>query len=159
MELFRTVEGVKVSELRHTIETLKRHPGARVYVGTDSQNKKRHTNYVVVIAYRYGHKGAHIIYKKTKVKKIRDRWTRLWKEVEMSLLAANRLKDVGVDIYSIDLDYNKNEFYIDSKGKEKKTGSHNLVSAATGACIGQGYRVSVKPDEQVACKAADHLVR
>lgn len=149
MLLFRTADGNPVSELSHTLKVLRTNPTARIYVGCDSQNKKRYSYYVVVIAYRYGQKGAHYIYSRYRVPKIRDRWSRLWKEVELSKQVADKLRDSGIEIYSIDLDYNK----------DKTAGSHSIVQAATGYCIGSGYRVSVKPEEQVACRAADHLVR
>ena len=40
--------------------------------------------------------------------------------------------------------------------------SHNMVAAARGYVIGMGFKpeqVTVKPEEQVATRSADHIVR
>ena len=43
---------------------------------SDSQNYKNQTTYSVVVAYRLGTNGVHYIYRKVKVEKIKDRWTK-----------------------------------------------------------------------------------
>lgn len=135
----------------------------KIYVGTDSQNKRYSTCYITVIAYRHGNRGADFIYWKENVKKIRpsakvlvsqdlikvEVSRRLWGEVERSLAVAQLLNSGNIPVYCVDLDVN------DKVG----TGSNNLAASGRGYIVGAGFRCSVKPQMLVAAKAADHLVR
>lgn len=134
----------------------------KIYVGCDSQNTKYSTFYVTVIAYRHGNSGAGFIYCKERVKKIslRDKMMakgdhrvavsqRLWGEVERSLEVAKMLRDNNISVHCVDLDLND----------EVGTGSNNLAGAGRGYIVAEGFKCSIKPQEQVASRAADHLVR
>ncbi len=121
----------------------------KIYVGCDSQNKRYNTSYVTVIAYRFGNKGGDFIYTRDNVKKIKERWPRLWGEVERSITIANLLRDNNIPIFCVDLDFNEKEI----------ARSSDMVKAARGFVIGSGYDCTVKPEQQVASRAADHLVR
>lgn len=137
-----------VNELKHARAILFKHPDAIVHVGTDSQNKRRHTVYATVIAFRYGSRGVHYIYHIERTRKIRDKWERLWKEIEMSVGVAEYLTENGIRVDYIDVDYNDSPKHY----------SNRLLGAAKGYCQGMGYRANVKPGDQPACRAADHLV-
>jgi predicted RNase H-related nuclease YkuK (DUF458 family) len=149
MKVFKTEQGSLVDAVKHTVESLNVYRDAKIYVGTDSQNKRYSTTYVTVIAYRYGHRGCHYIYHRQNVKKIRDRWQRLWKEVELSIEIAKMLEENSIKVFCIDLDFNQKEI----------ARSSDMVAAARGYIIGSGFNCTVKPEEQVASRAADHLVR
>ena len=148
--VFRKVTGEPVSDIvNHTIDVLRECPWVEVHVGTDSQNHRRSTVYVTAIAYRYGNRGVHYIYTKQKVKKIRDKWTRLWNEADYSIEVAEWLtKKVSVKI-EIDLDYNSDEKHFSSK----------LVQPTVGWAMSLGYKTNIKPHNQIATKAADHHCR
>jgi len=150
-QIFRLETGEVVNELDHTADIVRRelNNDLRIYVGCDSQNKRYGTIYVTVIAYRYGSRGAHFIYVKEKVKKIKDRWQRLWGEVERAVNLAVKLQSNGFKVFCVDLDFNKKEI----------ARSSDMVKAARGYVIGNGFECSVKPEEQVASRAADHIVR
>ena len=131
----------------------------RIYVGTDSQSLKRHpvTGYITCVAYHIGTinidgifygRGVHILYKEKKVKKIKNTFHRLWKEVEMSMNVAEELRDAGLLIYKIDLDLNQDKTYQ----------SNRCIAGATGMLTGLGYNVASKPDELFATCAADNLI-
>ena len=60
-----------------------------VHVGCDSQNHKRHTVYVTTVVFRFPNNGAHVIYRRERVPKILDMWTKLWGETERSVELAN----------------------------------------------------------------------
>jgi len=149
MKAFKTEQGLVLDAVKHSIETLDKYNDAKIYVGTDSQNKRHNTTYVVVVAYRYGTRGTHYIYHRLNVKKIRDRWQRLWKEVELSVEIAKMLDEHSLKVHCIDLDFNKKEI----------ARSSDMVAAARGYVVGSGFECSVKPEEQVASRAADHIVR
>ena len=73
-------------------------------------------------------------------------WSRLWHEAELSIDTAEWLKQqIKVNI-EIDMDYNDNEAYKSNK----------LMSAAKGWANSLGYKVNVKPQIQIATRAADY---
>lgn len=155
MKFIEEKTGKEVDIVVHSKKMLKKYSGKyddlKIYVGTDSQNKRRKTVFATVIVYRFGTRGAHYIFSREKVKKIPDskRFMRLWDEVERSLTVAKYLRSHDIPIYRVDLDYNR----------KQNTGSHMVVASGAGYVIGEGFNVSTKPDELVATKAADHLVR
>ena len=105
--VFRTVNGDAVPDVvNHTLGVLKECPWVEVHIGTDSQNHRRSTVYVTVIAYRYGNRGVHYILHKQKVKKIKDKWTRLWNEADYSIEVAEWLTQKVKVKVEIDLDFN-----------------------------------------------------
>lgn len=148
---FRTEEGELVNAIEHTVSQIATFPdNLRIYIATDSQNYGGKTVYVTVVVYRYGLKGAHYIYQKQRIPRIRDHFTRLWKEAELTVEAASMLTDeIPVSIEALEFDYNN----------KKITKSTSLVSATKGWAESLGYKVKVKPDEMIAAKAADHLCR
>lgn len=73
-------------------------------------------------------------------------WTRLWKEAENSIDVAEWLTtQISVKV-EIDMDYNEDENFK----------SHKLIPAAKGWANSLGYKVNLKPNKQIAAKAADH---
>ena len=118
----------------------------QIYVGSDSQNLGKKTVYCTVIAYKLGNRGVHYILYKKKQIIIKDLWSRLWHETELSIDTAEWLNQkikVGIEI---DMDYNENEVYKSNK----------LISAAKGWANSLGYKVNVKPQMQIATRAADY---
>jgi predicted RNase H-related nuclease YkuK (DUF458 family) len=115
-------------------------------VGTDSQSLAKKTQYITVIAYKYGNRGVHYILKKRGVPQIKDLWTRLWRETELSIDIAETIKKSLNIIPQIDLDYNENENFKSNK----------LVNASKGLANSLGYKVNIKPHIQIATRAADY---
>ncbi len=146
MQLFKDIRGNRIDPVGHTIEVIKNYPYVEIHIGTDSQNINKQTRYTSVIAYRLGSRGVHYIISKTSVLQISDMWTRLWKEAEFSIDIAEWLtKKVSVKV-EIDMDYNGDETFK----------SHKLISAAKGWANSLGYKVNVKPNNQIATRAADY---
>ena len=146
MLLFKDVHGKIIDPLNHTLKVLKNSPYSQIHIGSDSQNAGKKTIYVTAIAYRFGSRGVHYIISKKSEMIIDDIWKRLWKEAEMSIEVAEWLSNqINVKI-EIDMDYNSDEKFISNK----------LISAAKGWANSLGYKVNVKPNNQIATKAADH---
>jgi predicted RNase H-related nuclease YkuK (DUF458 family) len=119
-----------------------------IHVGCDSQNFRRHTIYVTTVVFRYPRNGAHVIFRKERVPKIDDMWTKLWGETERSVALANLiLEENEIRVDQIDLDFNSDSSYP----------SHKLISASRGYITSLGYASTVKPDLQMAAWAADVL--
>ena len=146
MLLFKNINGEIIDPLSHTLKVLKNSPYSQIHIGSDSQNVGKKTKYVTAIAYRFGSRGVHYIISKKDEIIIDDIWKRLWKEAEMSIEVAEWLSNqINVKI-EIDMDYNNDEKFISNK----------LISAAKGWANSLGYKVNVKPNNQIATKAADH---
>tara|TARA_Y100000385_G_scaffold159577_1_gene165541 strand:+ start:650 stop:1039 length:390 start_codon:yes stop_codon:yes gene_type:complete len=96
--------------------------GIKIHIGCDSQNIGSLTHYVTTVVFHIGNSGCHFIYKKEKVVKIEDLWTKLWGETTRSVTTATYLKEKGVKIHSVDLDFNSDENHQSNK----------LVSASVG---------------------------
>ena len=119
-----------------------------VHVGCDSQNHKRHTVYVTTVVFRFPNNGAHVIYRRERVPKILDMWTKLWGETERSVALANLiLEECNLRVNQIDLDFNSDSQYA----------SHKLVSASSGYITSLGFKSKVKPDLLMAAWAANVL--
>ncbi len=148
---FKTEAGdLLIDAMAHVKDLLEKHSDAKIYIGCDSGNAKTVTTYVTVIAIRYGARGVHFIYDRQRVKKIRDKYSRLWKEVEYTAELGEYLQSHKIPIYAVELDFNK----------DHKSGSNFVLGSGVGYLLGLGYKnVIVKPDVQVAVKAADHIVR
>lgn len=149
MKQWKLEGGQQIELLTHIQEILAKNPDATIFVGTDSQNKRHFTNYVTCVCFKYNHKGAHYIYQRELVKRIRDRWTRLWKEVEKSLQVAKFIDSYSYKIECVELDFNEKEL----------ARSHDMVAAARGYVVGSGFNCNVKPETQCAAKAADYVCR
>lgn len=120
----------------------------KIYLGCDSQNHAQNTVYATTVVFHIADSGCHIIYKKDQVPVILDMWTRLWGEAERSVEAALYLREKGIEIDTIDLDYNDNP--------NRK--SNKLVSAAVGYVESLGFKARIKPELLPAAYAADDIV-
>ena len=119
----------------------------QLFLGCDSQNSLK-TTYATTLVFNVGASGCHVIYRKEIVPLISDMWTRLWGEAERSVNTALYLREQGIEIDTIDLDYN-----IDPKFKSNK-----VVTAAIGYVESLGFKARIKPELLPAVYAADHIV-
>lgn len=119
-----------------------------LHVGCDSQNHRNHTVYVTTVVFRFPRSGAHVIYHKEKVPKIRDLWTKLWGETERSVALAHLLRDeVDAHVEQIDLDFNSDPSHPSNK----------VLSASAGYVQSLGFQSGAKPGLLMAAWAADAL--
>lgn len=147
---FQTVNGKLIDIINYSKEILENNPDVEIYVGTDSQNKKRKTNYVTAVCYRFKQSGVHYVYFKEGTRKIKDLWSRLYNETERTIQVAEFLKKHFPNVsIIIDLDFNDDEQHP----------SQALISASKGWANSLGYHVNTKSDIQIATRAADHHCR
>lgn len=127
---------------------MKENSETELFVGCDSQNFKDETSYAsVIVLYKPG-KGGHVLYMKERCPKIKDRYTRLWSEVEKSVDIANSLCEAGIKKPEyIDLDLNPNPRFK----------SNMVLKAAIGYVESFGYNPRVKPEAVSASYMADYL--
>lgn len=155
MKQFFFESGKRVNVLLYTQHMIDTFKNVKIYVGCDSQNKRKGCLYATVIAFRYTYDehglrwAANYAYHREWVEKTKDKFTRLWGEVERSVEVAQWLEKEGYKVYQIDLDFNE----------KSNTGSHDMVAAGSGYVLGQGFNCSVKPELQCATRAGDHIVK
>lgn len=150
-QYFRKAEtNEQVNLLDYCVERLNENPHVKIHLGTDSQNRKRYTVYTTVVVFRYNLRGAHFIYRTSRVPRIKDRFSRLWKECELSVEIAEWLKEnSAIRIDTIELDYNN----------LKQTESTSLVKPTSGWVESLGYKAATKPNQLIAIRAADYQCR
>ena len=145
--VFKRLADRKVVDLvPYTLNFLAENADHTIYVGTDSQNVGESTIYATVIVFHNSGKGGHVLYSKVVLPKITDRWTRLWKEVEFSVQAAEQLKGEGIPkVGYIDLDLNPDPKYK----------SNSILRAAVGLIESIGIKPRYKTKSPWAVYIAD----
>jgi len=162
MRVYKNVGGEVISVVDYTTDIVKKHPNVEIHIGTDSQNirvsknreerkqtrgrKKKVSKYAIVIAFRYSTRGVHYIYTTDSFPRIKDRYARLYKEAVLTIEEAEWFSNKMPSIKTqLDFDFNEDEKYF----------SQRLVDISKGWATGLGYEVNMKPNNQIATKAAD----
>lgn len=144
---FRTEKNELVNIVKHTLAQLNNFNECRVRIGTDSQSFGRITRYVTTIVYRYNKNGAHYIYYKEDVPRIRVEYNRLFDEGVRTIEAASLLQEeIPIDIEALEFDFNDT----------KKTLSNQLVNVFKNW---GSFTAEFKSGNMIATKAADHICR
>jgi len=126
------------------------HEDIKIYVGTDSQSRGASTLYAVVIVLHYGNHGAHVLYSKELTKRVYDSFSRLWKEVEISIEISEYLRNSGIQKPEfIDIDFNPDPKYK----------SNAVLRASLGYIESMGYKPRFKPDGFAATYCADKICK
>lgn len=148
-EDFRVMGSGRAVHAYQHLQALKaRHPETTVVVGCDSQNYSHRTVYVTTVVLRFPRSGAHVIYMKETVPRIKDMWTKLWGETQRSVSLASALEqDCGIHVDQIDLDYNRDPAFA----------SHKLLGPSEGYIKSLGFRAGAKPELLMAVWAANAL--
>ena len=137
----------------YVTDILSRKPDTKLYVGTDSQNSRRLTTYATVIVLHYNEndsgKGGHVLYSKETLPKMRDRYARLWGEVERSVEVSNMLKDLGLTVKNIDLDFNE----------DPRFNSNTILRSAVGYVEASGFEARWKPHNAFSVRVADQICK
>jgi predicted RNase H-related nuclease YkuK (DUF458 family) len=149
---YKKLDNTVIKDIAEYLKTLLTvMPQSKIYIGTDSQNKDNNTIFVTAIVIHVNsNNGGHVLYTKDKLPRIKDKFQRLWDEVQRSVDIANYLKlECGIDIESIDLDLNSNAKWDSSK----------ILKPAVGYVESLGYKVRYKPGATYATRIADVLCR
>lgn len=146
--VFRSLGNGKVVNLvPYLKDKLSEREDISIYIGCDSQNVGAKTIYAMVVVLHYGRNGGHVVYAKKKFDRIKDRFTKLWKEVEISMEVAQFLEANGIKATFVDIDLNP----------DPKYGSNNVLRAALGFVTACGFVPRCKPDAVAASYIADKL--
>lgn len=142
--IFRTSHGVAVKDLRGFVENwLHEHPRGQIYVGTDSKTFGEKVKYSTVICLWDVGRGVWEVYCNHVVERPKDRFTRLWNEITLSVEVAERIK--GIASITVHMDFNSNPKYP----------SYQLYDAGMGLVQSMGYKGEGKPDSWAATSGAN----
>jgi predicted RNase H-related nuclease YkuK (DUF458 family) len=131
-------------------EQIATHKDVKIYVGSDSHNTITETRLATVIVIHYGNNGAHVLYNKSAIPIIADRFTRLWLEVTSSVDAAKFLKEeCNIKVNYVDLDLNDDPRYK----------SNSILRAALGYTESMGFKARWKPFSPFSVSIADSICR
>lgn len=146
--VFKNLQGKQIDLEAYIAEQYERFPDLELHVGTDSQSGV-HTEYCTVIAFRYPNRGAHCIFSRKRVPRMRDRWQRLYHEAELSVEVANWIHaNTPFRVDFIDLDYNDSTKHF----------SNTVLAAGAGLATAMGYATTTKAIAQPAARAADNYL-
>lgn len=170
--VFKKFGGEQIQDLKAYLQNLVvENPSLYICVGCDSKQMRGSTLYVIAITihsplYR---NGAHVIFSRVKEKKVRDDFTRLWKEaeylVEVADVAHHALQEVGYvrkemdnakGVLRICSDgfYKLVELHVDYNEKSRYL-SNKVYQSAIPWLKGLGFKTMGKPDAPAASCAAD----
>lgn len=125
-------------------------PGYKIYIGCDSSNLRKKTTFATVIVLHRDGKGGHVIFNRITEEKIKSRYERLWKEVELSVSASHLLEKWGLGKPDfIDIDINPDPKYK----------SNFLLASAVGMIESLGVNARSKTKSPWAISIADSLCR
>jgi len=140
IEEFRTFEGVLVEDVGEYVkEFIQENPGARVFVGSDSQVKSNRIVFATVICLYKPNTGAHVIYTKatTEEDRMESLYQRLMREVNDTMQVAFALRDEVGDRIEIEV-----HFDIAEEAKHK---SNVAYGDAVSYAMGSDFDFETKP--------------
>lgn len=142
-KVYRTTNGEPISDLRIFVQNwLDQHPKGEIYVGTDSKTRGDRVKYSTAICLWDVGGGVWEAYTNEWTNRPKDKFTRLWDEVNRSVKIAEQLKDLG-DIH-VHMDFNSNPEFP----------SYQLYDAGIGLVTSLGFIGAGKPNAWAATSGA-----
>jgi len=190
LKRFKKFGGDTIADIgQYVAEYVSKNKGTQVSIGCDSQQMRKSTCYAVAIVFYNPsmRSGAHIVFAREHVKKIKDTFTRLYGEVEVAHYIADivntalesvsyekvyyRYNPNGMKYGDIMIAYeptDKEKYYRladvhfdfnPDPGVNGKNRSHMLHDIGKGMMEGIGYRTYTKPFAFAASCAADLIAK
>jgi predicted RNase H-related nuclease YkuK (DUF458 family) len=143
-------DGKSIEIAEYLRDFLQKNPKSDLLIGCDSHNSGGKTHYATVVVLHESCKGGHVIYDKRSFPRIYDKFTRLYREVELSVDIAELLKEAGIQKPKyIDIDLNPDPNFQ----------SNTVLRAAIGLVSSMGYTPRCKPDGVIASRVADIICK
>jgi predicted RNase H-related nuclease YkuK (DUF458 family) len=130
---------------------IKKNPVHKLYIGCDSHNERSETTFATVIVLHYGiGGGGHVLYSRDTCSIVKDRYERLWREVELSVTVAQTLIEMGFEKPDyIDIDLNPDPKYK----------SNSVLRSAVGMIESLGITPRYKTKSPWAISIADCICK
>ena len=85
MEYFKQFGGNIIEDLgEYCRNYIRKYPDIVIFVGCDSKQMRKRSLFATAICFYHPNNGAHIIFRRDRITKIRDMFSRLWQEAEFS---------------------------------------------------------------------------
>ena len=147
---WKTIEGKMIVDPTEEIQRILQ--GVKiVYVGTDSQQDGKVTQFVTVIVVHEPTKGGRAFYTTETVPKIRSLRERLLREVWMSV-------QLAIEITPFINEKSQLEVHVDANPNTRFKSSQ-YVKELTSMVVSQGFNAILKPYAWAAMHVADHVVK
>jgi predicted RNase H-related nuclease YkuK (DUF458 family) len=147
---WKTVDGVPILQPEETI-TRSLWGVKTIYLGTDSQQDGKVTQFVTVVVIHERMKGGRVFYTRDVVPRIKSLRERLLKEVWMSV-------QLAIELTPFINEDSQLEVHVDANPNTKFKSSQ-YVKELTSMVVSQGFEAVLKPDSWAATHAADHVVK
>ena len=146
---WRHLSGSWIDDLDSSLEELVGDDEFLIHVGTDSKNRGSHTDFVTVVAILRPGRGARVLYRSLRCKRMNALAQRLIQEAQMSVETALMLSERVVQEIVLHIDANPDERHKSSR----------YARSLAGMGLGNGFEVRLKPDAWCASSVADHVVK
>lgn len=177
---WRKFNGEKISNIEEYVLNYVKNvdKNAKVIVGCDSDNHARKTNYAITVVFynEFSRRGAHVVYAKYNVPKIKDIITKLWNEAVLVHEVAESLDNTlrGNYYYKFDKNYYDGsipeklvEIHVDlnstrstrNGAKMTNNKSNKIYNDVMGWLCGEKYKVMGKPHGYASTNCADKICR
>lgn len=147
--MWKTLSGDPVVDLVGAVRALLRRPDSVLHVGTDSQTRGDRIHFATAVAVITPGHGGRLLVRRESARAMPALAQRLFREAELSLHAAQVLRERLGQRIVVHVDAN-----LDDRHR-----SARYVQALAGMVRGFGFEVRVKPEAWCASRVADHLVR
>jgi predicted RNase H-related nuclease YkuK (DUF458 family) len=171
MKDFKLLNGKEIDNLGDYIRNYyNQNPKIKIYVGTDSIQNGKFTKYVTTVAmlhpehidengkFHFG-SGVHLVYRRQNIKKIKDVYTRLFHETELSIELANYVHDSLKNIWKSPTNNKKIPIVHLDFNAEPNFKSYQVYDVSMGYISGLGFEVFSKPSAWCASVASDWLCK
>lgn len=149
MQNWRCLSGAWAEDPRAVVTALASDEPIALHVGADSKSRGDHTLFVTVLALVKPGEGGRVMYRTTRVKRMKSLAQRLFQEAQLAIELATELTEVTGRPIVVHIDANPDERHRSSK----------FARSLAGMGVGQGFEVRLKPDAWAASCVADHVVK
>ena len=177
---WRKLNGEKISNIEDYVLNYVKNvdKNAKIIVGCDSDNHDRKTNYAVTVVFynEFTRKGAHAVYARYNVPKIKDIITKLWNEAVLVHKIAESLDTIlrGNYTYKFEKNYYDGsiperlvEIHVDlNSNRTTRNGarltnnkSNKIYNDVMGWLCGEKYKVMGKPYGYASSSVCDRLCK
>lgn len=163
---FRKYNGEQILNVFDYVkDTVTNDPTINVAIGCDSKQLRYKTQYAITVVLHsdFHNNGAHVVFHRFKLDKIKNRFVRLWKECEYILEVADEmhkhLQEIEYKRYKRSNEYYKLvEVHLDLN-PNALFDSNKVYEPAYSMFRGMGYETVVKPYAAASSSAADMLCK
>ena len=149
MRTWESLSGVPISDIVAEVRALHESSRRDIHVGSDAKHRGLHTDFVTAIAVLNPGMGGRVFFRRERAARSRSLAEQLFREVELSIQAAQILAGgLGLRI-TVHVDANE----------DARHNSSTYVQVLAGMVMGFGFAVQVKPNAWCATHVADFVVK